>query len=128
MPVSPLRHDAFPPIRASAADLAGLRTLLVVEAPGALGLLNPAPGRQSVVITRMAMLGASMLGQVRPDAVVGPLIREGWDVLDLGERLEAAGYGGPLFVLTRPLPRAELVLRELGAVCPRLQIRLLEIA
>ncbi|MFN3953036.1 MAG: hypothetical protein ACK4LQ_01195 [Pararhodobacter sp.] len=127
MLVSAIDREAALPIRASAADLHALRTVLVVEAPGALSLLQPAPGRQSVVITQYGMLRTAMLAQIRPDAVIGPLIRGGWDILDLGEALEACGYAGPLFILSRPLPRAELVLRELGAVCPRLSIRLIEI-
>lgn len=128
MLVSPLDRQMLPPIRASLDEVRALRTLLLVEVPGALSLLDPVPGRQSVVITRRIMLGAPMLAQVRPDAVIGPLIRDGWDILDLGETLEAAGYAGPLFIFSRPLPRAELVLHELCAVCPRLQIRLLEAA
>lgn len=126
--VSAIDREMVLPIRASAADLRALSTVLVVEAPGALSILQPAPGRQSVVITQFSMLRAAMLAQIRPDAVIGPLIRGGWDILDLGEALEAGGYAGPLFVLTRPLPRAELVLRELCAVCPRLSIRLIETA
>ena len=102
------------------------RTVLVVEAPGALRLLDASPARQGVVMTRLDMLNARMLAQIAPDAVIGPLIAGTWDSLDLATVLEDLGYGGTLFILTRPLPRAELVLRELRACCPTLTIALLE--
>jgi len=104
------------------------RTILVVDATEALPLLRPQPGRQSVVLTQMRMLGQQMLTTVQPDAVIAPLIASGWDIVDLGMMLQDMGYCRDLYALTRPLPRAELVLREVGAVCPRLTVRLLEIA
>ena len=42
--------------------------------------------------------------------------------------LEDLGFTVDLFALTRPLPRAELVVREVGAVCPRPTVHLLEMA
>lgn len=102
------------------------RTVLVVEAPGALRLLSDNPGQQGVVMTQMRMLNARMLAQVAPDAVIGPLIADGWDSLDLATALEDMGYHGSLHILSRPLPRAELVLREVCACCPGLTISLVE--
>lgn len=100
-------------------------TVLVVEAQAALPLLDPGPDRQSVVFAPLRLLRAETLAQLRPDAVVAPLIGSNWDILDLGLALEEAGYRGGLFVLTRPLPRADLVLNELRGLCPGLDIRLL---
>jgi len=110
-----------PPVALSAA-----RTVLVVEAPGALRMLNDKPAQQGVVMTQLRMLNPRMLAQVRPDAVIGPLIAASWDSLDLGLALEEMGYQGAFYILTRPLPRTELVLRELRACCPNLSIRLIE--
>ena len=76
----------------------------------------------------MRMIGSIMLQNVDPDAIIAPLITPNWDVVDLGILLEELGYTGTLYALTKPLPRAELVLREVGAVCPRLTVRLLETA
>lgn len=101
-------------------------TVLVVEAPGALRLLDDNPSKQGVVLTQFRMLNARMLAQVAPDAVIGPLIADGWDSLDLATALEEMGYRGTLHILSRPLPRAELVLREMQACCPDLSIALLE--
>ncbi len=101
-------------------------TVLVIEAPDALRFLAPRPDGQAVVLTQMRMLSAQMLDTVRPDAIVGPLITSEWDIVDLGIALESLGYSGDLYALTQPLPRAELVVREVGAVCPRLTVHLLE--
>jgi hypothetical protein len=102
--------------------------VLIVEAPDALAALSPRPGQQSVVVTRKSMLSEQMIDTVQPDAVVGPLISETWDIVDLGLQLEALGYSGDLYVVTAPLPRAELVIREVSALCQGLNVRLLESA
>ncbi|MCC5968465.1 MAG: hypothetical protein JJU15_00780 [Pararhodobacter sp.] len=104
------------------------RTVLVVEAAGALRFLERNPMQQGVVMTHMRMLNLHMLAQIAPDAVIGPLIGPGWDSLDLGIALEELGYEGTFYILTRPLPRAELVLRELRGCCPTLTIKLIETA
>ena len=112
----------FPVVRALQAAL----TVLVIEAPDAMRFLGPRPDGQAVVLTHMRLLSAQMLNTVRPDAIIGPLIASNWDIVDLGITLESLGYSGDLFALTQPLPRAELVVREVGAVCPRLTVHLLE--
>jgi hypothetical protein len=104
------------------------QTLLLIDAAEALQLLSPRPDRQAVVLTQMRMLSETMLKSVCPDAIVAPLITADYDIVDLGILLEELGYVGNLYAMTRPLPRAELVIREVGAVCPRLTVRLLEIA
>ena len=122
----PREHSTtLPPV---ARLIEAARTILIVEASDALSRLRPQPGRQSVVLTQMRMLSRQMLGNVQPDAVIAPLIAQDWDIVDLGMTLQDMGYGGDLYALTRPLPRAELVLREVGALCPRLTVRLLELA
>lgn len=119
-------HGFDPPVSAG-SSLRLARAVLIVEAQEALGLLDPAPLRQSVVLTQKRMLSRQMLNSVQPDAIVGPLISPTWDIVDLAIVLEDFGYVGDLYALTRPLPRAELVVREVGAVCPRLTVHLLEI-
>lgn len=108
------------------ATLQGAQSVLVVEAPGALRLLERNPSRQHVVLTQLRMLNPRMLSQVAPDAVVGPLIADGWDSLDLAIALEEMGYRKTLCILSRPLPHAELVLREVRAYCPSLEIVMVE--
>jgi len=121
------RHDA---LHLAPVDqvLKAARTVLVIDAPSALRLLTPRPGIQAVVVTQKRMLCETMIQTVRPDAIIGPLITPHWDIVDLGVELERLGYRGDLFALTQPLPRAELVIREVSAVCPDLNVRLLEVA
>ncbi len=107
-------------------ELRDASSVLLVEAPGAIRFLDATPGKQSVIHTQMRMISTQMLSQVQPDAVVAPLICAQWDILDLGQILQDMGYCGTLFVLTKPLPRAELVLREVRAFCPDIEIRLIE--
>jgi hypothetical protein len=107
-------------------NLTQAATVLIIEAPKALHMLSPQPGRQSVVMTRKNMLTADMIASIKPDAVIGPLITRDWDIVDLGIALQSQGYCGFLYALTPPLPRAELVIREVGALCQSLRVRLLE--
>ncbi|KPQ08588.1 MAG: hypothetical protein HLUCCA12_01875 [Rhodobacteraceae bacterium HLUCCA12] len=106
--------------------LRGARSLMIVEAPGALALVDQDARRRGVVLTRLSSLNPAMLAQVAPDAVIGPLIGPGWDSLDLAIALEEMGYRRNLFILSRPLPHRDLVLRELRACCPKLGITLIE--
>lgn len=102
------------------------RTVLVVEAPGVLPLLESDPGRRSVVAAHMSTVGPELMLRVGPQAVVSPLIARGWDILDLGLILADLKFRGTLYAHTRPLPRASLVLRELREACPGVDITLLE--
>lgn len=120
-------NDHDPPAPVNLILLAA-RTVLVIDAPSALHYLKPCPGRQAVVLTQMKMLSRTMIASVRPDVIIGPLICAHWDIVDLGVALENLGYCGDIFAMTRPLPRAELVIREVSAVCPALTVRLLEVA
>jgi len=108
--------------------LGDARTVLVIDAPSSLCQLTPRPGQQSVIVTQKRMLCESMIRTIRPDAIIGPLITAEWDIVDLGLELEKLGYRGDLFALTQPLPRAELVIREVSAVCQALNVRMLEVA
>lgn len=99
----------------------------MVEAAEALRLLEPDRRNRGVVLTQKRMLGAAMIRKVAPDAVVGPLIHADWDIVDLALTLDDCGFRGDLFALSRPLPRAELVVREVAAVCPGLRVHLLEV-
>ena len=105
--------------------LTGCRSVLLVDASDAMRFLGARPNRQSVVLTRMRHLTPAMLSSTNPDAIIAPLMAADWDIVDLGLMLEAMGYRGDLFALSRPLPHAELILRELTAICPRLSVHLL---
>jgi hypothetical protein len=126
MPHSTLQHAELRQPCSTDSALQGARTVLVIDASEGLGFISPAPGRQAVILTRKSLLSAEMIASVMPDAVIGPLITRDWDIVDLGIALESMGYRGDLYALTEPLPRAELVIREVGALCRSLTVRLLE--
>lgn len=104
-----------------------VKTVLIVDAEAALSFLPRRPQEQAIVLTQRKLLSETMLRNVKPDLIISPLITPEWDVVDLGLHLQSLGYTGKFFALTKPLPRAELVLREVSAVCPRLKIQLLEV-
>jgi len=108
--------------------LAAAGSVLLIEATQALSLLNPRPGAQTVVVTHRRLLSRKMLETVRPDVIVAPLIAAEWDLVELGEVLEDLGYCGVICALSRPLPRGDLILGELGALYPGLTFRMVEAA
>ncbi|MGC9370138.1 MAG: hypothetical protein ACP5DX_11420 [Paracoccaceae bacterium] len=59
------------------------------------------------------------------DCVVSPLVAEQFDALDLARELDAAGYRGQYFIIAPPLPRPDLIRRELAAIAPQVEIELL---
>lgn len=96
-----------------------------------IGLMKPAPGllaQALMVHSQFRHLTSSLLAEVRPDTVVAPLIASGWDVTDVAEVLHDHGYRGPLMVLTRPLPRADLVRTEIEALFPGIALGFLAAA
>ncbi|WP_417586214.1 hypothetical protein [Pararhodobacter oceanensis] len=122
------KRQIFTPVLPVDQALITAQRVLVVEAPAVMELLSPKPGAQSVIVTHKRMLNAAMLDSIRPDAIVGPLISPDWDIVDLAITVSALAYSGNFFVLTQPLPRAELVIREVRAVCPNLTVKLIEVA
>lgn len=116
------------PLLSVPAGLAGALSILIVNAPEAARYVaTDSETARSVVYADMRSLNSSMMAQIAPQAIIAPLIGEHWDIVDLGERLRACGYQGDLYALTPPLPRAELVIREVNAVCPALTVHLLEV-
>lgn len=106
--------------------LLSAHSILVIDAPEARALLDADHKPRSVIFTQQRMLSETMIATVAPDAVVCPLITAEWDIVDLGSQLETLGFRGTLFALTQPLPRAELVVREVRAACRGLAVELLE--
>jgi hypothetical protein len=117
-----IAHPSFPD--AQARDLLRRRQrVLILDCPdSAMHLTGTLSGP---VYAQWRFLGANMLANVRPDAILAPLISRGWDIVDLGAHLHGLRWTGDVFALTLPLPRAELVLRETRAVCPGLSLHLI---
>lgn len=128
LPTSNLRANLIPTNFSMCHALNSAKRILLIDTPTVLPLFSDREfDQQSIILTRRQLLTTQMLTNVRPDAIVGPLIAPGWDIVDLGLHLEQLGYSGNLFALTKPLPRAELVIREVSAVCRKLKVRLLEV-
>lgn len=98
------------------AGLAGRRILLVDPAPAPPKALCALPDTASLFHAALPALTAELLLRTRPDVVVTPLVTERHDILDVAQRLIRLGYAGPLIALSAPLPRLEMVLREVHAV------------
>jgi len=59
------------------------------------------------------------------DCIISPLMSEHFDALDLARELDAAGYRGQYLIVAPPLPRPDLIRRELSAIAPDVGIELL---
>lgn len=56
--------------------------------------------------------------------VISPLMADRFDAGDVVAALHQRGYTGELIVVTPPLPRPEMVQRELSQIAPDMSIRL----
>ncbi|MFN0115761.1 MAG: hypothetical protein ACKVPY_13905 [Paracoccaceae bacterium] len=72
-------------------------------------------GRGLVVHARFGGLNGALIDKVRPDCVAAPLVGNGFDALDVIQRLNAAGFCGILYVLTSPIPELAAIVSEIGA-------------
>jgi len=61
---------------------------------------------------------AQTLRRIAPDVVLCALMGDGFDAIDLAERLTALGFAGRLRALATDLPNPEAVCREVCAACP----------
>lgn len=109
------------------SELAGLRRVLLIDSSELLRDLDPRPGIRDIILTQYRLLGPSMLAQVQPEGIVAPLIGQGWDLVDLADRLTMMKWSGILFAITPALPRRDLVMHEVEGLFPKLRLRLLEI-
>lgn len=105
-------------------DAGGACVLAVNLAAGQLDPLMD-PGPRTSVFARFAQITAEFLAQVAPDIVVAPLFGPDFDVLDLADRLAAAGFAGRLYALTLPLPRPDAVRAEVRSHAGGLRFDLL---
>lgn len=105
--------DFAPPVHA----------VLVIDAPEALPCIEGLEPRPSAVLIRLRQLGPELLAMVRPDCVVLPLLRPGYDALQGLDRLASLGYAGPVCIFAPPLPAPAIVEAELRASHPQFELR-----
>jgi len=101
------------------------RRVLLAVGVTAAPRLPPGWGTASLVHVAWAELSAASLARVLPDAVLAPLWREGFDAVELAERLAGWGFGGWLLVAAPPLPNPRVVQRDIAAACPGIRVLLL---
>lgn len=113
----------------------------------AKGALNNAYGRSTVILAVLADASANlpgspwastpgtltvefsaltpaMLQKLEPDVVVTGLLSRGFDCTDVARILSDAEFSGEFRVLCAPLPKPEIVARELRSTYPTLDLDL----
>ncbi len=100
------------------SDGAPMRVLAVDVRPAIVQVIRNAGA--DVIDASYASLTLALLAQWTPDAVVAPLLGTGFDILDLGQRLEKLAFGGQLYALAGPIPDVAAIVRELRDHCPGL--------
>lgn len=118
MPLRELR--AFAPLPRSAQPL-GLLIDIVPDELSALGAPLPALRLETLPF---ALTHAALARAPWADFVASPLVAQHFDALDLACELDLAGYTGKYLVLTPPLPRPEIIQREIAQLCPDLTVEL----
>lgn len=105
------------------------RILFVSHLPGWRG---PDPdvsrGRfgQDIGVVDFSAVDAALLSTFDPHFVVSPILTPGFDIIDVAIRLWQLRYRGAYRILTdKPLPDPGLVLREVRAQCPGLDVDLI---
>jgi len=74
-----------------------------------------------------ADLTNELIDRLQPEIILSPLVSEQFDVLDLVVALDGMNYDGRIRALTPPLPNKEIILREVGILCPSLDFDILEV-
>lgn len=66
--------------------------------------------------------GKTFLRKIDPDLVVCNLFCLRYDAIDVAELIDQAGIGACLRLVSPTLPRPNMILREIRAACPSVQI------
>lgn len=72
-------------------------------------------------------LTKDLLNKHRPHHIFSPLVSENFDIIDLAVRLQKLRYGGALRALIPNLPNPQYILSEILALCPDLDVDLIEV-
>lgn len=82
----------------------------------------------SITVTPLGSIDAAFLTEQQPDVILAPLMTPDHDIFDLARILLDAGYTGALRAYCEPLPRPELVRRELAQIWPDGDFDILEVS
>ena len=125
--VSVVRLDAMRALlpRTPARSREHSETLLLIEVPQALPLIDRLPRRPSVVIARFNGLDKELLRRVSPDRVICPLISADFDALEVLRCLRRLRWQGPVEVVGGGVSDPDMVEEELRAALPGRRVNLL---
>lgn len=82
------------------------------------------PNGPDAIFASFADLGAELIHQANPDVVISPLMAGSFDAIELAELLDMLGFEGRYMVVTPPLPRPDIIRRDIIGAAPGLQIEL----
>ncbi|MDZ4096631.1 MAG: hypothetical protein U1D35_17165 [Paracoccaceae bacterium] len=114
-------------MQSPATQIRADQTILILEAPMALYLVDQMIPRPSVILARGRQLDAALLRRVAPDIIVFPLIAPRFDAVQMLCQLEVLGYCGTACVIMPPLPSPEMVRDELIAAAAGIKLVMLEL-
>lgn len=83
------------------------------------------PDDGGVALVSFHTLNKVMLERLEAKVVLSPMVAIGFDCVELAEKLQKAGFSGQFRAVTKPLPKPELVLREMRQHFPKLDFDLL---
>ena len=108
-------------------DVAPRGTRILAVAPlGALETLLRASDIGGIMVVPYDMLTATILEEILPDLILAPLLAPSFDIVDVGARLNAIGFRGPLRAFAPPLPDAVAVVREVRSQFQGIDFALVE--
>lgn len=91
--------------------------ILVVGKPsGWSALARRVPADEELRFVGIDDLTAARLYQMRPGLVLSPLVGEGFDAVDVAQRLASAAFQGLFRVVASSVPNPEAVRAELQAI------------
>lgn len=98
--------------------------LLVTEAGEGMGGASY-PGDMNVAVIPYDNLDSEAIDGLNPDVVITAIVSSSFDCMDVAGKLTEAEFSGQMNVLSRSLPRPELVLRELRSTYPTIEVDLI---
>jgi hypothetical protein len=108
-------------------DGAAARACVLVLGEGRTSVLQEAQALGGPLeMAAIPALDAGLLARLRPEWIVFPLIEGRYDAPQVIETLAALGYAGRACVIAPPLPNRRMVEVELRAICPALNLLLVE--
>jgi hypothetical protein len=102
---------------------AGAERFLALDCASLIAPDGPMPLRFATHC-RFAELTPALLAQLAPSVVVLPLFAGAHDAMSMVEGLDDFGFRGMIFEIAPPLPRPQLVERELRAASPGARLML----